>query len=183
MGFFDKLFGNSKDGQEAKEALSFLEKLLKEKEKEKEKEKQETANKNEEAAKPAEPAAPAEPVYDDEEDGPSGFSYGPRMPAEPNQYNFPGTYLEYFKTVYAEEFPSLRQEIIKKDSRTTVINLWDGERKALVVELISERSELKALRKKCAEQNIPYVRFYYDYHGWWNTREYVVVRSKEAMAR
>ena len=181
MGLFDKLFGNSKEGKEAKEALSFLEKLVKEKEA------QEAAKKKTEPAKPAQPAEPvkpAEPEYE-EEDGPSGFSYGPKMPAEPNQYNFGGTYLDYFKTVYAEEFPTLRQEIAKSkySSGVTEITLWDGARKALVVELLSQKCEVKALRKKCAEQNIPYVRFYYDYHGWWNTREYVVTRSKEAMTR
>lgn len=172
MSFLSKLFGDSKEG---KEALNFLETLLKEKEKQKEN-----------AANNPEPqtTAPApQQTYDDiDEDGPSGFSYGPRMPEEPNQYNYDGPYLQYFQSVYAEEFPALRQELVHKDCTWSyIINMYDGDRLALVAELLSRKSSAKKLKKDCKANGIPYVRFYYDYHGWWNTREYVVTRSREAM--
>ena len=176
MSFLSKLFGDSKEG---KDALKFLETLLKEKEKEKAKQK-ENAAKNQE---PQTTAPAPQPTYDDiDEDGPSGFSYGPRMPEEPNQYNYDGPYLQYFQSVYAEEFPALRQELIHKDdSWSYIINMYDGDRLALVAELLSRKSSAKKLKKDCKANGIPYVRFYYDYHGWWNTREYVVTRSREAM--
>ena len=175
MSFLSKLFGDSKEG---KDALNFLETLMKEKEKEKAKEN--TAKDQNQEPQTAAPAP--QPAYNDIDDGPSGFSYGPRMPEEPNQYNYNGTYLKYFQNVYAEEFPSLRQELVHKDCTWSyIINLYDGDRLALVAELLSRKSSAKKLRNDCGAKNIPYVRFYYDYNGWWNTREYVVTRSREAM--
>ena len=177
MGFFSKLFGDSEEG---KKAASFFDELLKNAEKAKKEEK-----KKPEEDKPeqntANTAAQTQEMYDEEEDGPSGDSWGPRMPAEPNQYNFGGSYLEYFKTVYAEEFPTYRLEVEKRSKKITMLTLWDGNKKALVVDLLSASSEAKGMRRRCREQHIPYLRFYYDYHGWWNTRSYVVRRSREAM--
>ena len=60
-------------------------------------------------------------------------------------------------------------------------SFWQGERKVLVAELMSERSEANKLRSACRAQGLPYVRFYYDHDGWWKTRSYVVSRTRAAL--
>ena len=46
---------------------------------------------------------------------------------------------------------------------------------------MSENSEANKLRSACRAQGLPYVRFYYDHDGWWNTRSYVVSRTRAAL--
>ena len=136
------------------------------------------------ANRPAQTAAPRQdyrpPVR--EEPAESGFSWGEDMPAEENQYNFNGSYLAYFDMVFSREFPQFRitRETPAK-GRSTVYSFWQGERKVLVAELMSERSEANKLRNACRAQGMPYVRFYYDHDGWWNTRSYVVQRTRAAL--
>ena len=114
--------------------------------------------------------------------GPSGFSWGPVMPDEENQYNYNGTYKEYFDDVFRSEFPGYMIESADANhGRTTVFTFWDGGKKALVVELISRKSSVYKLRSDCKAMGIPYLRFYYDYHGWWNTRGYVKQRTHNAL--
>ena len=113
----------------------------------------------------------------------SGFSWGPTMPEEENQYNYPGSYVDYFAHVFREDFPEYRvthEEAAKR--RATVFTFWtpSGSR-ALVVELMTENSEAKKFRKECAAQGLPYLRFYYDHEGWWNTRAYVTERVRAAL--
>ena len=111
-----------------------------------------------------------------------GFSWGPVMPAEENQYNYPGTYVEYFSHVFKEEFPGYNITYGQDPKRySTIFTFWSGAGKALVVELLPRSSETKMLRNACAAQNIPYLRFYYNHHGWWNTRAYVAQRTREAL--
>ena len=112
----------------------------------------------------------------------SGFSWGEDMPAEENQYSFSGSYLAYFDMVFSQEFPQYRitRETPKK-GHSTIYSFWLGERKALVAELMSERSEANKLRSECRARRIPYVRFYYDHDGWWNTRSYVAQRTRAAL--
>ena len=113
---------------------------------------------------------------------PSGFSWGPVMPAEENQYNYPGTYVEYFSHVFREDFPGYNITYGQDPKhRSTVYTFWSGAGKALVVELLPRSSETKRLRTACAAQNIPYLRFYYNHDGWWNTRTYVSQRVREAL--
>ncbi|MBE5958941.1 MAG: hypothetical protein E7254_08805 [Lachnospiraceae bacterium] len=115
-----------------------------------------------------------------------GVSYGKKKPAEENQFNFKGTYLEYFGKVFKEEFPEYNYQIDKETDNwqnAGVITFYSGENKALVVELLSEASKRKKLRSECADNGIPYLRFYYDHRGWWNTRSYVVDRTKKALGR
>ena len=120
--------------------------------------------------------APAQESYE------SGFSWGPVMPAEENQFNYPGTYVEYFSHVFKEEFPGYNITYGQDQRRrSTVFTFWSGSGKALVVELLPESSETKMLKKACAAQGIPYLRFYYNHHGWWNTRAYVAQRTREAL--
>ena len=118
----------------------------------------------------------------DDEGGDYGFSWGPVMPAEENQYNYNGTYQEYFNDVFTSTYPSYRIESYEAhNGRTTVFVFWEGDRKALVVELLSRKSSAYKLRSDCKAAGIPYLRFYYDYHGWWNTKEYVKQRTRIAL--
>lgn len=116
------------------------------------------------------------------EKGPSGFSWGPDMPDEENQYNYNGTYKEYFDDVFRSEFPEYRIESADvNNGRITVYTFWDGGRKALVVELLSRKCSVYKLRSDCYKEGVPYLRYYYDYDGWWNTREYVKQRTRSAL--
>ncbi len=135
-------------------------------------------------------AAAARPARDEarEEEKPwsqparNGFSWGEDMPAEENQYSFKGDYLAYFDMVFSQEFPQFRitRETAAK-GKTTVYSFWQGERQALVAEIMSERSEANKLRNTCRARGIPYVRFYHDHSGWWNTRSYVASRTRAAL--
>ena len=110
----------------------------------------------------------------------SGFSWGEDMPAEENQYSFQGSYLAYFDMVFSQALPQYR--ITRETSgKSTVYSFWQGERKALVAELMSECSEANKLRSACRAQGLPYVRFYYDHDGWWNTGSYVISRTRAAL--
>jgi len=66
----------------------------------------EAAEKAEAAQQPKPQAAPAvrsEPVA-----GPSGFSWGPNMPEEENQFNSGLGYQQYFDRIFRAEFPDCR---------------------------------------------------------------------------
>ena len=51
----------------------------------------------------------------------------------------------------------------------------------LVVELMTEKSEANKFRRDTQRRGIPYVRFYFDHSGWWNTRSYVNERVSGAL--
>lgn len=113
---------------------------------------------------------------------PSGFSWGPEMPDEENQYNYNGTYKEYFNDVFRTEFPDYTLESADTNNgRATVFIFYKDGQKALVVELLSRKSSADKLRSDCRKERLPYLRYYYDYHGWWNTREYVKQRTRNAL--
>ncbi len=118
-----------------------------------------------------------------EEDlGPSGFSWGPVMPDEENQFNYPGPYYEYFEKIYKEEFPEYRIEKTSAERYpATIFHFFRGEQRVLTVEVISRKSDVKKLRRDCYIAGVKYLRYYYDYEGWWNTRAYVVKRTREAL--
>ena len=118
-------------------------------------------------------AAPSQSGY--ESDNPWDI-----MPAEENQYSYNGHYTAYFSGIFAAEFPqySVSQESV---GRSTVYTFRQGSARALVVELMTENSEANRLRTECRRAGIPYVRFYYDHEGWWNTRSYVVERVRAAL--
>ena len=113
----------------------------------------------------------------------SGDSWGPEMPDEPNQFNYDGTYLEYFTEIFETEFPEYRIESLSSAANkpVTVFTFWKGDEKALVVELMPQSSEARKQRTDCAKLGIPYLRYYYDHDGWWNTRSYVIRRTKAAL--
>ncbi len=118
-------------------------------------------------------------------EGPSGFSWGERMPDEPNQYNYYGTFWEYFEDIFHRDFAAYtvtRKENPRALSVYTYTFTNDGQT-LLVVELISRRNDVYKVRNDCRKQGIPYLRFYYDVDGWWNTRAYVIDRVGKALAR
>ena len=124
-------------------------------------------------------AAPAQTYV---EDGPSGDSWGPNMPAEENQFNSSLRYQDYFTKVFTEGFPSY--QIDKEDVRNGSAMLFtfsQGGIKKLVVEVISQGSSPYKVRNDCRKQGIAYLRYYYDYDGWWNTKSYVIRRTSKAL--
>lgn len=123
----------------------------------------------------AQPYVPAGPTAS------NGLSWGPVMPAEENQFNYGGPYTSYFESIFAAEFPEYRVEREARGPRSTVYTFWRGTERALVVELLSRKSSARKLRSDCGRAGVPYLRYYYDYEGWWNTRSYVVNRTRTAL--
>ena len=157
MGIFSKLIGGLASGQDPKEVLKkAADELLN------------TSGARPEAPAP-EPSAPAEPG----------------IPAEENQYNSGLSYEDYFRKVFSEEFPACELRFSKVPGKSayvsTRVSFHSAEREVLVVELKSERNENNALRRECERLGVPYLRFYYDHSGWWNTRSYVADRVRRVL--
>ena len=115
---------------------------------------------------------------------PAGRSWGPDMPAEENQFNYPGTYLEYFEHIFREDFPSCAYQLSPgRSDKTTVCTFRQDGRHVLTVELLSETCNVRKVRQDCSDAGIPYLRFYYDHPGWWNTRSYVSGRIRAALGQ
>ena len=167
---FSKLFGGDKEAEET--AKSLLKSIFGSQNETKPESKPENAGEPE-AQQPANNES-----YDSDDDSPSGFSWGDRMPAEENQYNFNGTYQQYFESIFASEFAAYRYEK-KVNYGRVAYTFYGAAGKALTVELLPGKSESKKLRKQCQAENTSYVRFYYSHEGWWNTKEYVIQRMKE----
>ena len=111
--------------------------------------------------------------------------WGPVMPKEENQYTFSGSYLEYFEKLFSEEFPGYQISHETDDKRyhpAEIFTFTNNGRNALIVELMSEKSSVKQLAAKCRSEGVPYLRFYYDHDGWWNTRSYVTNRVRGALS-
>jgi len=113
---------------------------------------------------------------------PSGLSWGPNMPVEENQYNFSGSFEQYFDSIFLTLYPQYRvaKEVVTR-GRTVVYTFFSGEQTALVVEILSRKSGAEKRRNDCRANGIPYLRFYHDYHGWWNVKQYVVQRTNKAL--
>ncbi len=112
-----------------------------------------------------------------------GNSWGPTMPLEENQFNYPGPYTDYFEKILREDFPAYRAEKeMIPSGRGAVFTLYQGDEKALVLEVLNSSSVRNLLRKTCRMNGTPYVRLYHDHEGWWNTRAYVAERIRKAMA-
>ena len=104
------------------------------------------------------------------------------MPAEENQYNYSGSYVQYFEMIFREDFPEYETSYERANNRDAVIfTLKKDGATALVCELLSENSVAKKIRNDCKAAGIPYVRFYFNHHGWWNARSYVVNRIKSVL--
>ena len=116
-------------------------------------------------------------------DAPSGDSWGERMPNEPNQFNSGLPYPDYFERIFREEFASFEcTKEFQKGGKRVVFTLRSAGQTALIAEIMPGSSASRKLRENCAAQGIPYLRFYYDHEGWWNTRSYVIRRVREALA-
>lgn len=112
----------------------------------------------------------------------SDASWGETMPAEENQFTYPGTYADYFNNVFTSEFPGYEISYATGyNSNSTVFTFMKEGYKALVVEILPESSCAKKLRNECKMNNIPYIRFYHNHDGWWNTRSYVTGRTRAAL--
>ena len=171
MGFLSKLFGGDKEAE--KTAKDILNGLF-------------GAQNNKEDA----PAKPAEGADDSEPDATSSqtakadgeYSFYDNVPDEENQYNFNGPFTAYFENIFNNDFSEYRYEKGNADSMKRVpYTFYSGGQKVLVVELYA--GESKKLKKECAKANVPYLRFYHDHDGWWNTRKYVVERMRKALGR
>ncbi len=133
------------------------------------------------AAQPQRPAAPA-PSATAAPARPRGYYDAP--PAEENSFTYEGAYEQYFSEVFRSAFPeyAVKAEPGKALAPSTVFRFGDDGR-ALTVEVMSERSASNRLRRICEAEHIPYLRFYHDHWGWWNTRSYVVERTAAALGR
>lgn len=169
MGILSKLFGGDKGAEKA--AKDLLNGLFGEKPN------QPSSSGTTVTSKPAEaPQRPASP------ESPSGFSWGEEMPAEENQFNYNGPFWSYFEHIFSADFPAYRVEKREIEPRKRIAyTLWSGASKAVVVELMNESCSAYKFRNDCAKEGVPYVRFYHDHDGWWNTREYVVTRIRGAL--
>ena len=131
------------------------------------------------------PAHYAQPAYSEHEpeETPLGRSWGEKMPKEPNQYNYPGIYREYFEDIFSKDFPDLTvyREPNPRSTKASAYSFFRGTQKVLVVELLSRSCDVYQVRNACRRSGTPYLRFYYDYEGWWNARSYVVNRMRKAL--
>ena len=178
MGLFSNLFGN--EGKDLDNALNKMKNLADDI--------IDDGQVNSSQNRPVTPVAGAEPLNSRrpesvvEANGPSGDSWGPVMPSEENQYNSGLPYKEYFTKILTESFPSyqIEREAIRDGSDYVFTFIQSGSKK-LVIEVRSTKSSRYKLRNDCRKAGIPYLRFYYDYDGWWNTKSYVIRRAKEAL--
>lgn len=115
----------------------------------------------------------------------SGVSWGELKPNEPNQYNYYGTFWEYFEDIFHDEFGEYTVTRKENPRARSVYTYYfsKGDGTKLVVELLAKRNEVYKVRDDCRRQGIPYLRFYYDVEGWWNTRAYVTDRIRKALGR
>ena len=119
-----------------------------------------------------------------EEEGPSGDSWGPTMPAEPNQFNSGLSYQDYFSKIFGEAFPDYqvnREE--HKNGKATIYTFYLAGVKKLVVEVTSCSVYRYKIAKDCRAEGIPHLRYYHDYDGWWNTASYVTRRTAKALGK
>ena len=176
MGLLSKLFGN--DGKNAeKAAKELLGGLFQQQSQSSANSGADQPQNNQQAWRDPAPSAEIKTP------APSGDSWGEEMPAEENQFNFNGTYEQYFEGIFRSEFASYRieKEVVARGHRRLIFRFFEGDRNALVVEIMPSVSESKKLRSDCRAQGIPYLRYYHDHEGWWNTRSYVVRRTSEAL--
>ncbi|MBO4229474.1 MAG: hypothetical protein J5938_03885 [Clostridia bacterium] len=175
MGFLSKLLGgNASEGKKAVE--SFLQGLMDGVGKQ-------DSNASAGAQTAGKPEEDKTVFSSSVSDSPCGDSWGERMPDEPNQFNSGLSYPDYFEKIFREEFPSFEcTKEFQKGGKRVVFFLRSAGKTALVAEILPQSSASKKLRENCHAQGTPYLRFYYDHEGWWNTRSYVVRRVREAMA-
>lgn len=110
--------------------------------------------------------------------------YWDNIPSRENQYNSGLDYREYFELIFRENFPEYDISFEEAGNRpSTIVTFTNAGAKALVVELMSEKTSAKMLRWRCEKEGVPYLRFYYDHWGWWNEKSYVIERTAKALGR
>lgn len=114
----------------------------------------------------------------------SGLSWGEEMPNVPNQYNSHKRFDKYFREIFQKNFPDyeITEEKAVYSRPSIVFTFWKDGKRALVVEVISQSTDVYKRRNECRRTGTPYLRYYHDYHGWWNTEEYVIGRTGKALA-
>ena len=113
---------------------------------------------------------------------PSSPSWGTAMPRETNQFNFPGGYHKFFSHVFRTEFP--QYSIADEPAiyyNGVIFTFRQHGNVALIVEILPEGSEANKIRRDCRQAGIPYLRFYHNHRGWWNTYTYVAERTRFAL--
>ena len=184
MGLLSKLLGDSGKDIE-KSAKDLLDGIKNEAQKQGIKAEDFLAGKNNaEAPSKASSEAP-EQVSEAKEQGTSGSYSESGMPDEENQFNYNGPFTEYFENIFHTEFPEYQVEREDfTDGKRIVYTFTKDGKKALVVELLTRYSTAYKQRQICQETGVPYLRYYYDcqeVEGWWNTRSYVVTRTRNAL--
>ena len=113
------------------------------------------------------------------------ISWGKKMPREENQFNFQGDFSEYFSYIFQEDFPEYdiecdykKKGFFKSEQDSAVYTFRKNGRIALIVQVMPENSTAYRLRKDCEKNGIPYLRFYHNHDGWWNTRAYCRARVR-----
>ena len=170
MSFFSKLFNGDKEAEKA--ARDILTGIFG------------NANQDKADAHPRQennPEPAAEEVKPASSNAPTGPYGGDVPPAEENSFTFNGPYQSYFEKIFREDFPGYRFEKDSSKTHRTIYTFYGAAGKQLILEVMSEKSNAKSVRKAAAQQNIPYLRFYYDHEGWWNTRSYVVERIRKVL--
>ena len=120
-------------------------------------------------------------------DAPFGISWGEQMPQEENQFNSGKPYDQYFYDIYTENFPTYRitcESFRSYDYECTRITFYNGEIEELDVIIRSDKDPDDVdwpTRHRCKCNGIPFLRFYYDHDGWWNTKKYVLNRTRNAL--
>ena len=175
MGLLSKLLGNdSKKAENA--ALDFLKNVAK-------KINDSADDKKPQAAKPAAQPASAAPEPEPER---ADALWGEIMPKDANQFDFKGSYQEYFEDIFRSEFADLSFDLTHPQYyNSDIYSFTKAGAKVLVIELMSRKCEANKLRRDTLRSGVPYLRFYTDCSdiGWWNARTYVVNRMKEALGR
>ena len=171
MGLFSKLFG--KAVEDAAESMFGSEKHYFDNLREDDK------------PQPVSQRSSVEPPKPKGEQPRGNLPWGDIMPAEENQYSFSGNYIQYFEKIFSEEFPSYQithEPAPKWQKPGEIFTFMNAGRRVLVVELMSEKCSAKKLKYQCRNEGVPYLRFYYDHHGWWNARSYVAGRVRSALS-
>ena len=181
MGLFSNLFGNS--GKDLDNALNQMKNLADDI--------LDDGQINNQPNQSSAPAFNAEPLRESEqmdssfiEEGESGDSWGPKMPAEPNQFNSGLSYQDYFSKVFGESFPDYQvNREAHKLGKATLYTFYLAGVKKLVVEVTSCSVYRYKVAKDCRAEGVPYLRYYYDYDGWWNTASYVTRRTARVLGQ
>lgn len=178
MGLFDLL--GKKSEKEIKNLFSDMEKKIKDAVKDGFKD----GIKDESPKPEPKPAQTSNAAAAEPEQERSDALWGELMPKDENQFDFKGTYKEYFEKIFREDFSEYSFMLSHPKYYSSDIYTFsqDGSRK-LVVELMKKSCEAQALRRETLREGVAYLRFYTDCsdQGWWNARTYVVGRIREAL--